>query len=172
MPIYQLTGLSGSGKTTLANRVSALLEKHNIETEIIDGDVYRQTLCKGLGFSKEDRHENMRRLGAVAHTFHQQNKIVLIAAINPYEVIRRELTVKYGARTIWIQCSLEVLRQRDPKGLYQRAFLPDGHPDKIYHFTGVDDAYEIPASPELIVQTHKAPIEDCVQQIIQFILYK
>ena len=120
MPIYQLTGLSGSGKTTLANRVSALLEKQNIETEII----------------------------------------------------RRELTEKYGARTIWIQCSLEMLRQRDPKGLYQRALLPDGHPDKIYHFTGVDDAYEIPASPELIVQTHKAPIEECLQQIIQFILSK
>jgi len=170
MAIFQFTGLSGSGKTTLAENVSGLLKQQQISTAIIDGDVYRKTICKDLGFSREDRHENMRRLGAVAFDLSKKYRVVLIAAINPFEIIRQELSEKYGAKTIWIQCTQEILRQRDPKGLYKRALLPDGHPDKLYHFTGITDIYEVPAAPGLIVPTHSDSIETSVKKIFEYII--
>src|SRR5439155_23541254 len=117
--------LSGAGKTTLARSVKTSLEKEGLPVEIIDGDNYRKTICKDLGFSREDRMENIRRLGSLADSFVQQQRIAIIAAINPYEEVRRELEQKYGARTVWIYCPLKVLIERDTKGLYKRAFLPD-----------------------------------------------
>src|SRR5688572_24134009 len=100
--IIQLTGLSGAGKSTLAEGVKSLLEKQSLKIEIIDGDVYRKTLCKDLGFSKEDRIENIRRLGKAAWSFKEQADIIMIAAINPFEAIRNELKEKYGAKTVLI----------------------------------------------------------------------
>ena len=170
MPIFQFTGLSGAGKTTLALKVAELCTQQNIPIEVIDGDVYRKTICKDLGFSKEDRQENIRRLGAAAHAFSLQNKIVIIAAINPFENIRQELQKQYGALTIWIQCNIETLTQRDTKGLYKRAMLPDGHPDKVLHFTGISDLYEEPLEPAMIIHSDHEPVEISARKMYTFII--
>ena len=105
MVIFQFTGLSGAGKKNLAENVSGLLKQQQFSTAIIDGDVYHKTICKDLGFSREDRHKNKRRLGAAAFDLSKKYNVVLIAAINPFEIIRQELSEKYGAKTIWIQCT-------------------------------------------------------------------
>src|SRR4051812_41202092 len=117
MMIIQLTGLSGAGKTTLANNVQQNLRRVGIKAEVIDGDVYRQTICKDLGFSKEDRCENLRRLGFVAKALANNGIVALIAAINPYEEIRAELKRSWvDVQTVWLDCDLETLISRDPKG--------------------------------------------------------
>jgi len=169
--IIQLTGLSGVGKTTLTAGVKSMLEKHPLKTEIIDGDVYRKTICKDLGFSKEDRMENIRRLGEVAWSFKGQADIIMIAAINPFEEIRNELKEKYGTKTVWIKCDIPVLIERDTKGLYRRALLHDDHPDKIFNLTGVNDTYEIPSSPDLVIDTSKETAIQSVQKFYDFLLF-
>jgi adenylyl-sulfate kinase len=168
--IIQLTGLSGAGKTTLVEGVRSLLEKHSLNIEIIDGDAYRKTLCKDLGFSKEDRMENFRRLGKAALAFKGKADIILIAAINPFEETRNELKEKYEAKTVWIKCDIPVLIERDPKGLYKRALLHDDHPDKIFNLTGVNDTYEIPVEPDLVIDTSKEPVNQSVQRLYEFLL--
>jgi adenylylsulfate kinase len=170
MIVIQLTGLSGAGKTTIACKVKDELLTSGFAAEVVDGDVYRQTVCKELGFSKEDRQESVRRLGAVAYSLIQQNKIVLIAAINPYEDIRNELKLQYGAKTVWIYCPLEVLISRDPKGLYRKALLPDDHPEKIHNLTGVNDAYEPPEHPDLLIDTSTNDIAAATAMLLQFIM--
>jgi adenylylsulfate kinase len=169
--IIQLTGLSGAGKTTLAEGVKPLLEKHSLKLEIIDGDVYRKTLCKDLGFSKEDRIENIRRLGQAAWSYKDQADIIMIAAINPFEAIRNELKEKYNTKTVWIKCSIPVLVERDTKGLYKRALLHDDHPDKIFNLTGVNDTYEIPGSPDLIIDTSIESAAESVLKFYEFLLF-
>lgn len=169
--IIQLTGLSGAGKSTLAEGVKFLLEKQSLKIEIIDGDVYRKTLCKDLGFSKEDRMENIRRLGKAAWSFKEQADIIMIAAINPFEAIRNELKEKYGAKTVWIKCDIPVLIKRDTKGLYKRALLHDDHPDKIFNLTGVNDTYEIPSSPDLIIDTNAETTAQSVQKFYEFLIF-
>ena len=168
--IVQLTGLSGAGKTTLAAGVTSMLEKHTITTEIIDGDAYRKTLCKDLGFTKEDRMENIRRLGKVALSFKDQVDIILIAAINPFEEIRNELKEKFNTKTVWIKCDINVLIKRDTKELYKRALLHDDHPDKIFNLTGVNDTYEIPAAPDLVIDTSRETPAQSVQKLYEFLL--
>ena len=169
--IIQLTGLSGAGKTTLAEGVKYLLEKDALKVAIIDGDVYRKTLCKDLGFSKEDRMENIRRLGAAAFSFKDQADIIMIAAINPFEETRNELKEKYGSKTVWIKCNIPVLIERDTKGLYKRAFLHDDHPDKLFNLTGVNDTYETPASPDLVIDTSSETPAQCIQQFYEFLIF-
>jgi adenylylsulfate kinase len=168
--LIQLTGLSGAGKTTLAFRVQQLLLQREIAVEILDGDAYRKTLCKDLGFSPDDRRENIRRLGAKANELVRQNTIVIIAAINPYDDVRRELKARYNAFTVWVHCSLDILVIRDTKGLYRRALLPDGHPDKISNLTGINDHYDVPVNPDLIIQTHTEDTETSAQRLMQFVL--
>jgi adenylylsulfate kinase len=169
--IIQLTGLSGAGKTTLAEGVKHLLEKNSIKAVIIDGDVYRKTLCKDLGFSKEDRMENIRRLGKAASTFKAQADIIMIAAINPFEETRNELKEKYGAKTVWVKCNIPVLIERDTKGLYRRALLNDNHPDKVFNLTGVNDTYEMPSSPDLVIDTSIEPAAQSVQKLYEFLIF-
>jgi adenylyl-sulfate kinase len=168
--IIQLTGLSGAGKTTLAKGVKSLLEKHSLKIEIIDGDAYRKTLCKDLGFSKDDRMENIRRLGKVAYSFKKLADIIIIAAINPFSAIRNELKEKYGTKTVWIKCDMPVLIKRDTKHLYRRALLPGDHPDKIFNLTGVNDIYEIPAEPDLIIDTSRETTGQSVHKFYEFLL--
>jgi len=168
--LLQLTGLSGAGKTTLAQRVKQLLEDNSLKVEIIDGDEYRKTICKDLSFSKEDRHENIRRLGIIAYTFAATGNIAIIAAINPFEMARNELKEKYAAKTAWIKCDLDILSKRDTKGLYKRALLPDDHPDKIFNLTGVNDLYEVPLSADLIIDTGNETAERSADKLYQFIL--
>lgn len=168
--IIQLTGLSGAGKSTLAEGVKTLLEMQSLKVSIIDGDVYRKTLCKDLGFSKEDRMENIRRLGKAAWLLKNEADIIMIAAINPFEDIRNELKENYGTKTVWIKCDIPVLIHRDTKGLYKRALLHDGHPDKLFNLTGVNDTYEIPVSPDLVIDTSRETAAQSVQKLYDFLI--
>lgn len=170
MPIIlQFTGLSGAGKTSIAQALKTKLEAKGLRTEVVDGDQYRQTICKGLGFSKEDRCENIRRLGKVAESFKNQNCIAIISAINPYEIVRQELKEMYGAKTIWVNCEVDVLIDRDTKGLYKRALLPDDHPDKIKNLTGINDTYEIPNDADLILYTSRETLEQSTEKVFAFV---
>jgi adenylylsulfate kinase len=170
MQIIQLTGLSGCGKTTLSNKIKQLFAAQNVNVEILDGDQYRKTLCKDLGFSKSDRLENIRRLGNFAASLANQYTVIIIAAINPYEEVRAELKSKHNAKTVWINCELESLILRDTKGLYKRALLPDEDPDKIFNLTGVNDCYETPINYDLKLNTHMESIEESVTKLYQFVL--
>jgi adenylyl-sulfate kinase len=167
--IIQMTGLSGAGKTSIVQATRSLWPYPGISMEIVDGDVYRNTLCRDLGFSKEDRCENIRRLGKVAHELAGSNNISIIAAINPYHIVRQELRKKYKARTVWIDCPIQELLIRDTKGLYRRAFMQDGEPGKIYNLTGVNDPYEAPEDADLIIRTDKETVEESAQKLLRFI---
>lgn len=171
MLFIQLTGLSGSGKTTIANGVKIILEDKGFRVEVIDGDVYRKKLCSDLGFSKEDRNENIRRLGFVSNRFAVNRVISILAAINPYEEIRKELSL-YGpyVKTVWINCDLETLIKRDTKQLYRKAYLSDDHPEKIKNLSGVNDPYEIPLNPDLVIYTGIESEEESINILAEFII--
>jgi adenylylsulfate kinase len=170
MIFVQLTGLSGAGKSTIAAAVKELLQGEGYKVEIVDGDVYRKKLCPDLGFSKEDRNENIRRLGFVANLLATHGVISILAAINPYEEIRRELS-EYGphVKTVWINCDLQTLLKRDTKQLYKRAMLPNDHPEKIHNLTGVNDPFEEPIDPDLVIDTHKHSEAECVAMLYDLI---
>ena len=168
--IIQFCGLSGSGKSTLAARTKAYFKTRNENIEVIDGDEYRKHVCPDLGFSKEDRNQNIRRFAFIAGRFADSDIIPIICAINPYEEIRKEIASTYpDVKTIYIKCSIEELIRRDTKGLYKRALLPEGHAEKISNLTGVNDPFEIPESPDLIIETDKEDIAASVKKLIEFI---
>lgn len=171
MVFVQMTGLSGSGKSTIAEAVKKMLQQKEYAVEIIDGDIYRKKLCPDLGFSKEDRHENIRRLGFVANLLATNKIITILAAINPYEAIRREVK-DYGThvKTVWINCDLDTLLKRDTKQLYRKAMLPDTHPDKIKNLTGVNDPYEIPENPDLVINSNAETEEQSAAKLYKFII--
>lgn len=174
--LIQLTGLSGAGKTTVAHATQELWPYPGIPFTIIDGDVYRRTICSDLGFSKEDRCENIRRLGKIAFNTVSPNTtdgipgIAIIAAINPYNSIRQELKNRYQARTVWIHCPIEELRSRDTKGLYHRALLPDGDAGKVYNLSGVNDPYEAPEDADLVIHTSNETVTESAEKLLYFIL--
>lgn len=168
--LIQLTGLSGAGKSTIAAGVKELLDKAGYASIIIDGDEYRKTLCKDLGFSKEDRFENIRRLGKLAFSLTGKGAIAIIAAINPFEEIRKELRDEYGAKTVWVNCDLEELIKRDTKGLYKKALLPDNNPDKIHNLTGINDTFEEPVAADLVLNTTSEMPVESAEKLYQFIL--
>lgn len=170
MLLIQLTGLSGAGKSTLAYAVRQQLQVAGIPAEVVDGDVYRRTLCKDLGFSREDRCENIRRLGKVAFDYVTNNTVAILAAINPYEAVRQELRQQYDARTVFISCDLPTLVSRDTKGLYHRALLADDHPDKLFSLTGVNDPYDTPVNPDLVLHTNTQSLPDSVRTLTDFIV--
>ena len=166
----QMTGMSGAGKSTLTNIVAQDLRKSGLQVEVLDGDEYREGLCSDLGFSREDRNTNIRRLGFVSHILERNNVISIIAAINPYDDVREELK-KYGnVKTVFVDCDIEELKARDTKGLYARALLEDGHPDKVYNFTGISDPYESPLEPDLVVSTDKETISESAKKLKKFIM--
>jgi adenylylsulfate kinase len=171
MLLIQLTGLSGSGKTTIAMGTKLLLEKASFKVEIIDGDEYRKHLCKDLGFSKMDRNENIRRLGKIGNDFTKKGIIAIISAINPYEDIRHELCeLGPHVKTIWINCDIQTLIKRDPKGIYERANFHSGHPDKISNLSGLDDPYEEPSNADLVINTNSENSFKSINSLFQFIL--
>ena len=166
-----MTGMSGAGKSTIAQAAEETLLAFGYAVELIDGDVYRQRLCKDLGFSKADRLENIRRLGAVGLEMVQNGVIAVLATINPYEEARARLSAQSpSVKTVYIQCPLSILQERDTKGLYRRAALPKEHPDHVAHFTGISDPYEVPLNPDLTLDTSRETIETATQQLIDFIL--
>jgi adenylylsulfate kinase len=169
--VIQLCGLSGAGKTTLTQHVRQTLTAAGVKVEIIDGDEYRRNFCRDLGFSREDRLENIRRLALIASKFSAHGIVSIISAINPYEELRAEIRQTYpNVNTIYIECPLEVLISRDTKGLYKRALLPEGHPDKLRNLTGVNDPFDIPQHPDLVIHTGTNTLEYSVSQFAAFII--
>ena len=146
------TGLSGAGKSTIAHLVGPELDRRGLIVEYLDGDTVRTHLSKGLGFSKEDRDTNIERIGWVASRLTRHGAAVIAAAISPYEETRREarqLVEEFGSFVeVHVKASVEECARRDVKGLYEKAFAGE-----IKGFTGVDDPYEAPTSPELVVDT-------------------
>ncbi len=156
------TGLSGSGKTTLARALEAELVARGHDVEVLDGDLMRQHVCKGLGFSKEDRDENIRRIGFVAGLLTRHGVIVLAAAISPYRAIRDEVRQKIGSFIeVYANAPVEVCEQRDLKGLYKKA-----RAGEIRGFTGIDDPYEPPLAPEVECRTDLETVEESVAKIM------
>lgn len=169
--IVQFCGMSGSGKTTLATSVRRVLEAQGVKVEVIDGDEYRKVLCADLGFSKADRNTNIRRLAFVASKLSQYDVVAIICAINPYEDIRQEISATYpNVKTVFVDCDMETLIARDTKGLYKKALLPDGHPDKITNLTGVNDPFEKPLRPDLTIDSGKETVAASTEKLAQFIL--
>jgi len=167
----QMTGLSGAGKSTIAKKVQKGLIGKGFRVEVIDGDEYREGLCSDLGFSKEDRNTNIRRLGFVGKVLARNDVITIMSAINPYEEIRKELRELTGkSRTVFINCGLEELKKRDTKGLYRKALLPDGDPEKINNFTGISDPFDSPLVCDLTINTEKETIEQSAARLEKFIL--
>jgi adenylylsulfate kinase len=157
-----LTGLSGAGKSTICKFLEAELRSRAYQVEVLDGDMVRQNLSKGLTFSKEDRDENIRRIGFVAHLLTRNNTIVLVAAISPYQAARAEVKARIGDFIeVYVNASLAVCEQRDVKGLYKRA-----RAGEIKHFTGIDDLYESPLAPDVECQTDRETIAESVDKIL------
>lgn len=156
------TGLSGSGKTTISRAVAEELRSRGLKIEILDGDIVRQNLTKGLGFSKEDRDENIRRVGFVAHLLTRNEVIVLVSAISPYREIRSEVRQRVGNFVeVYVNAPLDVCEQRDVKGLYKRA-----RAGEIAKFTGIDDPYESPLNPEVECLTNQETLEESVAKVL------
>jgi adenylyl-sulfate kinase len=140
------TGLSGAGKSTLANLIEAELRARSLRVEVLDGDVVRTHLSKGLGFSKEDRDTNIRRIGWVCEVLSRNGVVAIAAAISPYREIRDEVRGKIGRFVeVYVSAPIDVLAERDVKGLYKKALRGE-----IKNFTGVDDPYEAPLNPEVV----------------------
>ncbi len=156
-----LTGLSGAGKSTLASLIEQRLRGHHFRVEVLDGDVVRTHLSKGLGFSREDRDTNIKRIAFVCKLLTRNGVICISAAISPYGEAREWARKEIGNFVeIYVKCSLEVCRERDVKGLYK--LVDEG---KITNFTGVDDPYEEPEHAELVLETDKETAEESVQRI-------
>jgi len=161
--VIWFTGLSGSGKTTIAHVVEEKLLDAGVPVEILDGDVVRENLSKGLGFSKEDRDTNIRRIAFVAHLLQRNGAFVITAAISPYREIRQEARDMVGEDfvEVFADASLEVCEARDTKGLYAKA-----RAGEIKGFTGIDDPYEAPENAEVVCDTDKENVEESAQKVI------
>ena len=157
-----LTGLSGAGKTTIATALIKALREYSPYVEILDGDIIRENLTKGLGFSKEDRDENVRRIGFVAHILTRNGVFVVVSAISPYASIRQEVRERVGDfLEVFVNAPLAVCEKRDVKGLYQRA-----RAGEIKGFTGIDDPYEAPTNPDVECRTDLESLDESVNKIL------
>ncbi len=162
-----LTGLSGAGKTTLAARLAAELTVRGVNVEVLDGDEVRTNLSKGLGFSKEDRDTNIRRIGYVCRLLSRNGVGTLSAAISPYRAVRDEVRLAIEREEIqfievFVKCPIAVLAERDVKGLYKKALAGE-----IQGFTGVSDPYEEPLAPDVVVETDRETVESSSRIIIR-----
>jgi adenylylsulfate kinase len=157
------TGLPCSGKTTLALKLNAELKKRGYHPEELDGDITRKYLSKGLGFSKEDRDENIRRVGFVCSLLTRHGAVTTAAFVSPYRSIRAEIRALIGDFIeVYVKCSLDKCIERDVKGMYKKAIAGE-----IKNFTGISDPFEEPEKPELIVETDKESEEESLQKILQ-----
>ncbi len=165
--ILWFTGLSGAGKSTLANKVEEKLFERGIHTYVLDGDNVRHGLNKGLGFSTEDRKENIRRIGEVAKLFVDAGTFVATAFISPYVEDRemvRSIVQPGEFLEVYVYAPLEVCEDRDPKGLYKKA-----RAGEIKNFTGIDDPYEAPKDPELLINTGENDLETCANEVMKYL---
>ena len=160
------TGLSGAGKTTISEIVEKELHDRGSRVEVLDGDVVRENLSKGLGFSKEDRDTNIRRIAFVADLLSRNGVPVITAAISPYAEIRAEARETMGERFIevYVKASVDTCAERDVKGLYEKAFKGE-----IKEFTGVSDPYEAPLNAELTLDTEHESAEDSAAKILSLL---
>ena len=160
------TGLSGAGKSTLANFITPILKERGSKVEILDGDEIRENLSKGLGFSKEDRDTNIRRIGFVADLLSRNGVVAITAAISPYSAIRDEVRARAKAPfvEVYVEAPIDVLEQRDTKGLYKKA-----RAGIIKNFTGISDPYEAPTKPEVVVHTGQESVEASAQRILTYL---
>lgn len=155
------TGLSGAGKSTLSEIIEKRLKARGHNVEILDGDIVRTHLSKGLGFSREDRDTNIKRIAFVCGLLTRNGVICISAAISPYREARQWARQEIGNFVeVYVKCPIEVCRERDVKGLYK--LVDEG---KIKGFTGVDDPYEEPEHPELVVETNKETVEETIERI-------
>ncbi len=165
--ILWFTGLSGSGKSTLANAVEESLHREGRLTYLLDGDNIRHGLNRDLGFSTEDRMENIRRIGEVARLFCDAGLIVLTSFISPFQKDRDQVRSLVGRGEfveIFVKCSLDTCEKRDPKGMYKKA-----RAGEIREFTGIDSPYEEPENPEIVINTEEQTVEDSLDKIITYL---
>jgi adenylylsulfate kinase len=165
--VLWFTGLSGAGKSTLAHAVAKRLHDSGARTYVLDGDNVRHGLCGDLGFSAEDRSENIRRIGEMAKLFVDAGMIALTAFISPFRSDRdrvRDLMPNGDFLEIHCRCSVDVCETRDVKGLYKKA-----RAGIVKDFTGISSPYEEPSSPELVVDTGELPLEDCVEMVLKML---
>ena len=163
--VLWFTGLSGAGKTTIAHAIHQELQSKGKLVELLDGDVVRTHLSKGLGFSKEDRDTNIRRIGFVASLLARNGVVAIVAAISPYKQTRSEVRQMTDTFIeVHVKAPLEICEQRDVKGLYAQA-----RAGKILNFTGVDDPYEEPEAPEVLCQTDQEDIDTSVAKVLQYL---
>lgn len=156
------TGLSGAGKSTLSEAIEQRFKRHGRNVEILDGDVVRTHLSKGLGFSREDRDINIKRIAFVCSLLSRNGVIAISAAISPYREAREWARQQIGNFVeIYVKCPLDVCRERDVKGLYK--LVDEG---KIKNFTGVDDPYEEPEHPDLVIESDKETLDTSIQRIL------
>ena len=157
------TGLSGSGKSTISERVALRLQRKGLPVEVLDGDIVRTHLSKGLGFSREDRDENIKRVGFVCQLLTRHGVIAVASVISPYREAREynRKQIKHFVE-VYTRCPVEICAQRDVKGLYQKAAAGE-----IKGFTGVDDPYEPPLNPEIVCRTDTESVEESVEKVIQ-----
>jgi len=157
------TGLSGAGKTTISHQVAEKLKEEGYKLEVLDGDIVRTNLTKGLGFSKDDRDENIRRIGFVSHLLTRNGVIVIVSAISPYREIRDEVRAKIGDFVeVFVNAPLEVCEDRDVKGLYKKA-----RAGEIKMFTGISDPYEPPLNPEIECRTDLEELDESVNKVLE-----
>jgi len=162
------TGLSGSGKSTIANALDVALHKRGYHTFLLDGDNVRHGLCKDLGFSDDDREENIRRVGEVCKLFADAGLIVMSAFISPFTSDRRLVRKLFPAGEfieVFMDTPLATCEERDPKGLYQKA-----RAGEIKNFTGIDSPYDVPAHPEIRLDTSRHSVDECVDSLIAYLL--
>jgi len=162
------TGLSGSGKSTIANALDVALHKRGYHTFLLDGDNVRHSLCKDLGFSDEDRIENVRRIGEVSKLFTDAGMIVLSAFISPFASDRRLVRNLFPAGEfieVFMDTPLDTCEERDPKGLYKKA-----RAGEIKDFTGIDSPYEAPECPEVRLDTSFMTVDECANYLIDFLV--
>ena len=159
------TGMSGAGKSTITNILENKFKEIGLKIEVLDGDVVRTHLSKGLGFSKEDRDTNIKRIGYVASLLSRNGVIAITAAISPYGNIRQEVREMHeNFVEVYAKCPLEVLEARDVKGLYKKA-----RAGEIKQFTGISDPYEEPTNPEIVVETNKETPDESANKIISWL---
>jgi adenylyl-sulfate kinase len=159
--VVWFTGLSGAGKTTAARMLEQRLRASGERVEVLDGDVVRTRLSKGLGFTKEDRDENVRRIAFVCELLSRHGVVAIVAAVSPYRSVRDEARARIPIFVeVYVECSLDVLIERDTKGLYRKALAGE-----IQQFTGISDPYEPPLAPEVVLHSALETVEESVEKV-------